>query len=176
MDLPLADRSNFTAKQLVIEDAELLQELCEQCADFSQLVEGTSPSPGGAHEIFRGLPRGKNARDKFVFGFYGPDNRLLAVIESIYGYPDGQTWWIGLMMVAPAYRGQGLGKVFYRAFEQWVAAQNIFRISLGVIEENTSGLEFWKAMGFEVIDKTEPRQFGNKVHAVHVMRRVLGKR
>ena len=75
------------------------------------------------------------------------------------------------MMLSPEQRGQGLGSVFYQAFENWVSAQGVKQVSLSVIEANKLGLQFWKSLGFEVIRKTEPRQFGNKTHAVYVMSR-----
>lgn len=145
----------------------------EQCADFSLLVEGRPPSSIAAREELEGLPPGKELSDKFVFGLRGQDGRLLGVIESIRHYPDTRTWWLGLLLLAPDQRGKGMGATFYRAFERWVQAQGISRIALGVIEENHTGLEFWRAMGFRAVRKTEPRLFGDKSHAVHVMERTV---
>lgn len=72
-------------------------------------------------------------------------------------------------MLSPQYRGQKIGSQFYQGFENWVSAQEIKQVSLSVIEANEAGLKFWKSLGFEVIKKREPRQFGNKMHEVYVM-------
>jgi hypothetical protein len=37
------------------------------------------------------------------------------MIESMRHYPDNQTWWLGLVMLSPEQRGQGLGLEFHQA-------------------------------------------------------------
>ncbi len=74
-------------------------------------------------------------------------------------------------MLSPEQRDQRLGSEFYQAFENWVSAQGVKQVSLSVVEANELGLLFWKSLRFEVIHKTEPRQFGNKIHAAYVMSR-----
>jgi ribosomal protein S18 acetylase RimI-like enzyme len=127
----------------------------------------------GSSDEFDAVPDGKTTQDKYIFGLFDPQNDLLGMIESIRHYPDNQTWWLGLMMLSPEQRGQGLGSEFYQAFEKWVSVQEIKKVSLSVVEANDLGLKFWKSLGFEVIRKTEPRQFGNKTHAVYVMSRTV---
>lgn len=164
---------DFMVKFLDKGDTEVLQELFEECKDFSLLVEGVPPSPNAAQEALYSLPEGKEVCDKFVLGLFDNNNSLLAMIESIRTYPHQQSWWIGLMMVAPDERGRGLGSCFYRAFEDWVLAQDCLQISLGVVEINTLGLRFWKRMGFEVIKKTALRTFGIRNHSVYVLTRKI---
>ncbi|MGB7439960.1 MAG: GNAT family N-acetyltransferase [Coleofasciculaceae cyanobacterium] len=100
---------------------------------------------------------------------------MLGAIAGVRYYPDRQTWWIGLMMVAPEQRGQGLGADFYRAFEHWVSAQGISQISLVAIKANEPGLQFWERMGFEVIRKIPSRQYKAKTHEVYVLSRTIGR-
>lgn len=165
------NRSGYLAKFLKLEDAAVLQNLYEQCMEFALLTDGQPPSLTAARDEFDALPDGKTTEDKYILGLFNPQNDLIGMIESIRHYPDNQTWWLGLMMLSPEQRGQGLGSAFYQAFENWVSAQGVKQVSLSVIEANKLGLQFWKSLGFEAIRKTEPRQFGNKVHAVYVMSR-----
>jgi GNAT superfamily N-acetyltransferase len=161
----------YSVKLLKLEDATVLQSLYEQCTEFAFLTDGQPPSPTAAHNEFDAVPDGKTTKDKYIFGLFNPQNDLIGMIESLRHYPDNQTWWLGLMMLSPKQRGQGLGSEFYQGFENWVSAQGIKQVSLSVVEANELGLQFWKSLGFEVICKTEPRQFGNKTHAVYVMSR-----
>ncbi|NJO43389.1 MAG: GNAT family N-acetyltransferase [Cyanobacteria bacterium RU_5_0] len=140
---------------------------------FAILTDGQPPSPTAARDEFDAVPDGKTTQDKYIFGLFDSQNDLIGMIESIRHYPDNQTWWIGLMMLSPEQRGQGLGSEFYQAFEDWVSVQAVKQVSLSVVEANKPGLHFWKGLGFEIVRKTEPRQFGNKAHAVYVMRRVV---
>jgi GNAT superfamily N-acetyltransferase len=163
------NRSGYLAKLLKPEDAAVLQSLYEQCTEFALLTDGQPPSSTAARDEFDAVPGGKTTQDKYIFGLFDPQNDLIGMIESIRHYPDNQTWWLGLMMLSPKQRGQGLGSEFYQAFENWVSAQGVKQVSLSVVEANELGLQFWKSLGFEVIRKTEPQQFGNKIHAVYVM-------
>jgi RimJ/RimL family protein N-acetyltransferase len=169
------NRPNYSAKLLDPEDAVVLQKLYEQCTEFALLTDGHPPTPTAAREEFDAVPDGKTTQDKYIFGLFAQQNDLIGMIESIRCYPDNQTWWLGLMMLSPEQRSQGLGTEFYRAFENWVSAQGLKQISLSVVEANELGLQFWRSLGFEVIRKTEPRQFGNKTHAVYVMSRAVAK-
>jgi len=163
----------YSLKRLVPEDAEVLQQLYEQCTEFAILTDGQPSLPTAAREEFDAVPEGKTTQDKYIFGLFDPDDILVGMIESIRYYPDQETWWLGLMMLAPEQRGKGLGSEFYRAFELWVSGKGVSRISLSVIEANESGLQFWKKMGFEVIRKTPPRQFGTKTHELYVLSRAV---
>jgi GNAT superfamily N-acetyltransferase len=165
------NRPNYSVKLLNPEDAAVLQILYEQCTEFALLTDGQPPSSTAAYDEFEAVPDGKTTQDKYILGLFDPQNHLIGMIESIRHYPDNQTWWLGLMMLSPEQRGQGLGSEFYQAFEDWVAVQSVKQVSLSVVEANELGLQFWKSLGFEVIRKTEPRQFGKKTHAVYVMSR-----
>ncbi len=150
-----------------------MQTLYDRCTDFALLTDGQPPSPTAALEEFDALPPGKTQDDKYILGLFDLQNNLLGIIESIRHYPDDRTWWLGLMMLSPDRRGQGLGSEFYRAFENWVTIQGVKQVSLSVIEANELGLRFWKSLGFEIIRQTEPRQFGNKTHNLYVMSRTV---
>lgn len=45
---------------------------------------------------------------------------------------------------------------------------------LGVVQDNPAAYAFWQHMGFKLVYNREPRPFGKKIQAVHVMRRELG--
>ncbi len=163
------NRPGYSAKLLNLEDAPVLQNLYKQCTEFALLTDGQPPSPTAARQEFDAVPDGKTTQDKYIFGLFASQNDLIGMIESIRYYPDNQTWWLGLIMLSSEQRGQGLGTEFYRAFENWVSAKGFKQISLSVVEANELGLQFWRGLGFEIIRKTEPRQFANKTHAVYVM-------
>lgn len=117
--------SGYSAKYLEPEDAEVLQQLYEQCMEFAYLTDGQPASPTAARDEFLAVPEGKTTQDKYIFGLFDAHNVLLGMIESIRHYPDDETWWLGLMMLTPEQRGKGLGTEFYRAFERWVSVQEV---------------------------------------------------
>lgn len=167
------DLADYWAKRLQPLDAEVLQQLYEQCTEFAYFIDGQPPLSTAARDEFLTVPQTKTTQDKYIFGLFNAGNVLLGMIESIRHYPDNQTWWLGLMMLAPEQRGKGLGFKFYKAFERWVVVHGVRQVSLSVVEANEQGLRFWKHMGFEVIRKTSPKQFGNKTHMLYVMSRTV---
>ncbi|MGB3294448.1 MAG: GNAT family N-acetyltransferase [Phormidesmis sp.] len=167
-------RSGYSARRLTQKDADVLQRLYEQCKAFFLLTDGLAPLPTAAHDEFDDLPAGKETEDIFIFGLFDADDVLLGMISAVRHCPDPQTWWIGLMMLVPERRGQGLGADFYTAFRRWVAAQGASRISLSAIAPNKPGLKFWKSMGFEVTRKIPSRQFKAKTHLVYVLSHATG--
>ena len=97
--------------------------------------------------------------------------QMLAFLDGFRYYPDPATWWIGLLMLDPTVRGQGIGRKLVDGFERYVKLQGGTALMLGVVEENTAALRFWQALGFTHHSTSGPRLFGKKMQVVHVMRR-----
>ena len=119
-------------------------------------------------------PDSKTPEDIRAFGLTDSHGHLIGTLIGVQQYPNADTWWIGLMLLAPEYRGQGLGRDFYQAFEQWICQQGYRFIALCAIASNTTGRQFWQHIGFEESHKTPPRVYGTKTHEVHVYQRAIG--
>ena len=165
---------DFSVHQLTPEDSGSIQTLFENCLDFMLLVDGRPAGNDAAEETFQDLPPGKSLQDKFVFGIFDRQHKLVGLLEVVRGYPDNITWWIGLLLLSPESRSQGLGKQVLEGFVKYVSSNGGQVIMLGVVEENQRAYSFWESTGFEFVRKTEPKQFGNKIQTVSIMRRSLG--
>ena len=161
-----------TALQLDQQALPSIQTLLEKCDDFYILVSGLPAKPDDPQELFTDLPPGKTYADKTVIGFY-KGGELIGILDSIRGYPAQGDWFIGLMVLDPAERGNGLGRSLLDAYESWAASFGAQVVWLGVVEENQRGLKFWQQSGFQVIEKRPPRRFGNKEQAVYLCRKSL---
>jgi GNAT superfamily N-acetyltransferase len=165
------DLPDYTLRTLSETDRETLQNLFEKCADYVQIVNGEDVSPTEADDALSGGPPGRSLKDKFLFGLFDPQGELVAVLDAFKNYPDAGTWWIGLLMLAPAVRGQGIGRKLMDGFTQYIHSQGGAAIMLGVVEDNKAAYDFWQRMGFTLQSKTDPRPFGQKLQAVYVLRR-----
>jgi GNAT superfamily N-acetyltransferase len=143
----------YHVEQLQPEDNAALQALLERSSDYSQLVTGSPPGSSAANSLLTNYPEGKTANDKLDIGIYTELKDLIGILDVIRDYPSQHDWWIGLLLFAPKYRGQGLGQLVYRAFEQWVSRQGAQRVYLGVVEQNQRTHQFWQMMGFETVEK-----------------------
>src|SRR5262249_18419633 len=109
------ERAGFHVVLLDESRIDLLQDLYARCSDFIRLVTGHAPRPTDARDLLRDLPPGKSSEDKYVLGFTQNSGLLVGVLDVVQGYPDPVTWYIGLLMLDPQERGQGLGEKIYKA-------------------------------------------------------------
>src|SRR5262249_46951450 len=130
--LPIDERYLLVA--LTPEDGPNVQALLERSADYSEQVMGLPPRPAEAQSLYLGLPEGKGYEDKLLFGVYSTDRQhLVGVFDAVRNYPELGEWWIGLLLLAPAQRGQGLGARIYRTFDGWAGTQGAQGIRLAVL-------------------------------------------
>jgi GNAT superfamily N-acetyltransferase len=151
-------------------DSPVIQHLYDQCLDYMLLVDGHPAGPNAGEEEFKDVPPGKSPKDKYIFGIFDQSDQLLGLLDALRGYPDETTWWIGLLLLLPEARTKGLGRLVVQGFTEYVWAKGGKAIMLGVVEENERAFQFWTRLGFEVVHRTEPRQFGNKMQTVNIMR------
>jgi len=160
---------------LSVEDVEALQGLFESCPDYTQIVAGREPAPNTAEEALHSFPPGKSPDDKSMFGIVDSKGGVVGALDCVRGYPDETNWWIGLLLLLPEIRAKGLGQKVVSRLVEYVQANGGQTLMLGVVEDNRRAFGFWQKLGFELFYTTEPRQFGNKTQAVHVMRRELSR-
>jgi RimJ/RimL family protein N-acetyltransferase len=134
-------------------------------------MEGGSPSPTAALDEFTAIPEGKSLDDKYMLGIFDAQDELIGLIEGMRNYPEDGSWWVGLIMLAPAHRCKGLLYPLARGFEQWVAMQGMNYVMGSVVEANRKVLRLWQQMGFEVIHQVEREQLNPKSHSLYVIRR-----
>jgi ribosomal protein S18 acetylase RimI-like enzyme len=170
-DFPDIDLPGCTVRPLQEADLPALQVLFEQCADYVRLLKGEEVPPTEAEDSFRSGPPGRSLEDKLLYGLFDARGALVAMLDAFARHPDSATWWIGLLILAPAMRGQGIGRKLVESFAEAVASQGGTLIMLGVVEENSAALRFWQALGFKLQSVSEPRHFGQKMQAMYVMQR-----
>jgi len=150
-----------------------IQQLFSACDDFSQLVLGRPSIPADALDLLYKLPPGKDISDKLVLGIRDENNQLIGVLDAVQGYPQDKICFIGLLLLLPQFRGQGMGRRIMDVFADHMEAKGFQTFMLGVVEENQPALQFWQVCGFEIIEKSPPRQFEGKTHCVIRMQKEI---
>ncbi len=167
------DARGYSVHRLRGEDVQALQTLYEACLDYMLLADGHPAGPHAAEEELKEVPPGRSADDKFMFGIVDSRNGLAGVLDVVRGYPEEGVWWIGLLLLLPGVRSQGVGQKVLDGFSEYVRGSGGNAILLGVVEENERAHRFWSKMGFELVRETEPQQMGNKTQTVRIMRREI---
>ena len=166
--------SSLAAIPLVPADGPALQRLCEQCQDYSELVEGQAVGSDAASTILTELPPGKTGVDKFVFALQAADGAWVGVIDLVRDFPEAGEWFLGLLLLHPSHRGHGHGAAVYQALADWAQGHGAAALRLGVVSQNTAALRFWQRQGFVEIYRREVTH-GRRTNTVRVMRHVLAK-
>lgn len=157
--------------RLLPEDAPRLQALYTRCIGYFLRADGEAARDTAAAEAFVDVPEGHSPEQLALYGVFAPTGELVAEMEVLEGYPDASVWWVGLMLVDPAARRQGIG----RRMVEWLIArageQRIAEVHLGVLDSNLEARRFWENAGFSWLRSTEPRRYGKLEHVVQVLSR-----
>lgn len=148
-------------------DRPRLAELCRDCTDFFELVEGQSGGATTADEILGPLPAHVATGTKRVFGVER-GRRLVGVVDILEGYPGPNEWQIGLLLISPRLRGAGLGTDTWFGVRRWVSRQGGKLVRLAVQKQNPAARCFWEKQGFRV-EKEAVLTVGRLSSAVWVM-------
>lgn len=123
-----------------------------------------SPSIETIQDDMSALPPGKKANDKYFIGLF-EGSSLVAVMDLIDRYPDDETAFIGLLMVAKDLQGQGVGTFIVKALSEALKAKHYKRIRLGYIKTNRSAQRFWLKQGFHPTEAESVREHYTVVEA-----------
>ena len=169
-------KPEHAVKVLQIDDASILQELYEKCADYNYLMEGQPPSPTAALDEFTAIPEGRSLHDKYMLGIFAPRGRLIGLLEGMRNYPEARSLWVGLIMLDPTYRRQGLLVPLLAEFERYLAGQGIDYVMGSVVQANDKVLRLWRQMGFEVVRRVEREAENPRLRSWSTIKRKVGDR
>ena len=93
------------------------------------------------------LPPGKTFEDKFYVGFFR-ENRLAAVMDVVFNYPDSHTAYIGFFMMSRAEQGKGTGTEIVNESFHFIRNQGYRFVRLAYAKGNPQSEAFWKKNGF----------------------------
>jgi len=98
--------------------------------------------------------------------------KCVAVLDFIYGYPDGKTCYLGLFMLAEEAHGKGIGKKLMKHIFKVAKALGMEAMRLACYECNEIGVRFWEKCGFRVIHEL-PREVEGRTLRLLEMERCL---
>ena len=162
-----------TFEPLSLADVPAVFDLYSRCAGYFLLQDGELAVVHDADELFTDVPPTKRPEDQHVLG-YRVGKRLEAVAAVLTDYPEPGHWYLGLLLVAPERRSQGLGRKLYASIEQRSIKHGATRMLLAVLKENESALRFWRSLGFEIVRTVEATTFKQKAHMRYELARRLG--
>lgn len=153
----------YSARKLIASDVSHVLALCSENPEYFQHCP-PSPSRDTIRDDMSALPPGKKANDKYFIGLF-ESGSLVAVMDLIDRYPDNETAFIGLLMVAKDLQGHGVGTFIVNALTEALKAKHYKRIRLGYIKTNQSAQRFWFKQGFRPTGAESAREHYTVVEA-----------
>ena len=136
----------IAAKRLDMSNEAAIATLLRQCSAFFTLVSGELPADEVRH-LLESHPAGLDLARKYVVGFERK-GALIAIVDLLENYPEPTDWYVGLLVLSPDERNQGMGAAVWTAVEAWIRAEGGRHARLIVQEQNPHAARFWRARGF----------------------------
>ncbi len=155
-----------------IESYMEVQSILDSAEYYYMKIEGVPKMENTAKEVFEKLPPNTTPEDKFVF-FIELNNQRIGVVDLVFGYPEKNVAFIGLLLLDQKLHGRGFGGKSYKLVEEFARNQGADAIQLGVNDTNDVGIKFWSKLGFRPNGRTRLNE-GLKVNStVHVLEKSL---
>ena len=89
------------------------------------------------------------------------NGQAISFLSILEGYPNADTLYIGLLLVDGKFKRKSIGSTIMTVLFTIAADMNFKTLKLSVQENNISGLNFWKKMGFYEIGRCTCDGFDN---------------
>lgn len=130
-----------------VADVAPVLDLMQRAADYVRLEDGTGPDAARAAGFLTALVPGGSAADAVKLGIMRA-TRMIGIVDMGFGYPLETDAYIGLLLLDPAVRGQGVGQAARAHLEAVARNRGAARMLVAVLTANVPGQAFWQAQGF----------------------------
>lgn len=162
------NNKNYSIKKINEENILEIFDLCKRSSSFFEAHEGRYPCEESVKEILYELPEGYSYEQKHLFGVYD-NNFMVSIIDFLQDYPEKKETIIGLLLISPEYRNQGLGKKIHEIIIK--ISKDFFnaeKLRIGVVKDNITGVKFWTSLGYKKLKEVE-MILGSKNNTVIIM-------
>ena len=151
------------------DDFDAVLALLERCSDFFDLSGVPITAESMRQDMAELPPRSTPERKHYVALW--KDGTPWMVLDLVEGWPRPKTLFVGLFVMDPSLRRQGVGRAVTAALLKAAKGAGFDRARLGCLLDNPVGHAFWQAMGFW--DLEQGTLLGERPRQVWIMERLL---
>ena len=152
------------------EDFDTVLAMLERCNEFFELLDGVPITAESLRQDMAELPP-RCVPEQKHFAALWKDGAPRIVLDLVEGWPRPKTVFVGLFVMDPALRRQGVGRAVMAALLKAAKGAGFDRARLGCLLVNPVGHAFWEAMGFR--DLRQDALLGERSAPVWIMERLL---
>lgn len=152
----------YASRPITTAQSDTVLDLCLRAQDYIGLETGAAPDAAYVRGFFEDRPKGFGADQLAAWGLYASGD-LVGICGFLQGYDDAQSWYVGLILLDPAVRGQGLGAAWLRHLADTARGAGMRWIKLAVLTQNPRALVFYDRLGF-VHHRDAPARPGGDGH------------
>lgn len=153
-------------------DANRVLSLFQEARDYVLLESSKEPDIAYLRETFDGPPS-HSKTDRFVIGVEDSSGSLLGTAGYIRNFYSDREWYIGLLILNPAARNQGIGTKVVQKIVEHARREGGSRLRIAVLDKNKKARRFWERQDFS-LERTVPGDPAGDNHVRHVLKRELG--
>jgi GNAT superfamily N-acetyltransferase len=160
--------TNIHLQPITKSDAELVLKFFQDCTAYFEMEQGKAPDMDTVHNFFDDHPPTHSLEDKLCLAVY-QEGEMIATIDILQNYAVAHEWMIGLFLLHPSKRRQGLAQAIHKAIVAKAKAEGAKRLRVGVVTQNKIGQAFWFGLGYQEVKRTPPMRFGNRDNVIIII-------
>lgn len=130
-------------------DGARVLDLCKRAADYVELETGRAPDMAYVKETMTDAPQNLSVDQLWCWGHTNADGGLIGIATGLKGYYEADDWYLGVLLLEPAARDNGLGTRMARHVIDKARADNAACLRVAVLDTNIRARIFWLRLNFQ---------------------------
>ena len=136
----------FTLEIVTSDNMRKYQDVFYSNDEYYLLTQGRSAAE---NDIIKTIEYGKDFDAVTVHSWgFSTNNEAIALLSILENYPDHDTLYIGLFLVDQKHKRKHIGSRIIEAVRDCAFEMDFKSFKLSVLQDNVSGVKFWKSLGF----------------------------
>ncbi|MFF4016043.1 GNAT family N-acetyltransferase [Streptomyces sp. NPDC001843] len=139
----------LTIRPLQPEDEAGVSHVLAACDDYLVAATGSTALPADVQSLYYSLPDGADFDQKHLLVLLREDAPV-GLVDAVEGHPEPSTCSVGLFLVVPQARGEGLGTRAAQHLLREAEARGTRRVTATCPQSWAPGITFLERLGFAV--------------------------
>ena len=130
------------------DDGAAVLDLCRRAADYVRLEKGADPDMDYVQVEMTDAPQNVQPEHLWCWGYQHTDGQIDGIATCLKGFYRKQDWYLGLLLMAPTARGNGLGAQLAHHVIAQARSDAADCLRVAVLDTNPRARVFWERLGF----------------------------